>query len=116
MSMTRNEYNRRPNRKSLSSKLGKVARQIKVRDQFSCQYCGRTAEESGSHLHLDHLVPRSEGGADVASNLVLACRRCNCARKTLSLVAFAAYASENFGLSFTAEQIIAQAALPLPSL
>lgn len=40
-----------------------------------CFYCGGrlTAEWST----VDHLEPLSRGGADVESNMVLACRRCN---------------------------------------
>jgi 5-methylcytosine-specific restriction endonuclease McrA len=82
---TRKEHAARPGRESLSKRLGRVARQIKARDGHCCVYCGATAEESGSHLHLDHLTPRSKGGQDVASNLVLACRSCNCARQDMPL-------------------------------
>ncbi len=41
------------------------------RDRYSCQYCGRQAE------NLDHVVPRSLGGEHTWSNVVAACRRCN---------------------------------------
>lgn len=78
-------HNTRPNRESLSKRLGKVARQIKERDGHACVYCGATAETSGAHLHLDHLTPKAHGGADVATNLVLACRSCNSARKDMPL-------------------------------
>lgn len=37
-----------------------------------CAYCG-----SGENLTIDHLVPRSKGGQDHPSNLVLACLTCN---------------------------------------
>lgn len=78
-------HNARPNRESLSKRLGKVARAIKSRDGNACVYCGATAETSGAHLHLDHLTPRAAGGADVATNLVVACRSCNSARKDMPL-------------------------------
>ena len=79
------KHNARPNRESLSKRLGRVARQIKARDGNACVYCGATAETSGAHLHLDHLTPRSAGGLDVASNLVVACASCNSARKDIAL-------------------------------
>ena len=41
------------------------------RDKWTCQYCGAPAE------HVDHIIPRSKGGSDDASNLVAACARCN---------------------------------------
>lgn len=66
-------HSARPNRESLSKRLGRVARQIKARDNNRCVYCGATAEQSGAHLHLDHLTPKAHGGADVPVNLALAC-------------------------------------------
>lgn len=81
-------HNNRPGRESLSKRLGKVAKQIKARDGFACVYCGATEKTSGAHLHLDHLTPKAHGGADVASNLILACRSCNSARKDMLLPAW----------------------------
>lgn len=109
--MTRSEYSSRPRRESLSKRLGRVARLIAARDGGKCVYCGATASSSDSALHLDHLTPRSEGGKDVASNLVLACRSCNCRRHALSLSAWAAASPE---LTFTALSIRAQARRSLP--
>lgn len=42
------------------------------RDNFACQYCGGVR-----NLTLDHLTPRSRGGATNWLNLVTACMRCN---------------------------------------
>jgi 5-methylcytosine-specific restriction endonuclease McrA len=106
---TRAEYSARPNRESLSKRLGKTALQIKARDAHSCIYCRRTAETSGAALHLDHLTPRSQGGEDVATNLVLACRRCNSARQNMSLGQWAAYAHDKLGLVFSARSVRAHA-------
>jgi len=69
----------------LTKRLGRRALQIKARDGWACVYCGSTAETSGAHVHLDHLVPRSTGGQDVATNLVTACRSCNSARHDMPL-------------------------------
>jgi 5-methylcytosine-specific restriction endonuclease McrA len=49
-------------------------RAVFVRDNFECQYCGRPAE------NVDHIVPKSRGGAHTWDNVVAACRPCN-ARK-----------------------------------
>ena len=46
-------------------------RAVFVRDAWSCQYCGQSAE------NLDHVVPRSRGGLHIWENVVAACRRCN---------------------------------------
>ncbi len=49
-------------------------RAVLVRDNFECQYCGSPAE------NVDHVIPRSRGGAHTWDNVVAACRPCN-ARK-----------------------------------
>jgi 5-methylcytosine-specific restriction endonuclease McrA len=108
---TRREHAARPGRESLSKRLGRVARQIAARDGHACVYCGATAASSGAALHLDHLTPRSGGGEDVATNLVMACRSCNSRRHDLPLGAWAARSPE---LSFTARSIRAQARRRLP--
>ena len=44
------------------------------RDGRKCAYCGKTRAE---RYELDHIVPRSRGGANRVSNLVVACHDCN---------------------------------------
>ena len=107
-------HDSRPSRESLSKRLGKVARQIKARDDHRCVYCTATADEAGCALQLDHLTPKSEGGADVATNLVVACRRCNSARQAMPLTVWATYAATKLGLVISARAIRAQAAKVLP--
>ncbi|RLK47380.1 HNH endonuclease [Microbacterium telephonicum] len=41
------------------------------RDAHRCGYCGKTAST------IDHVLPRSRGGADSWENLVACCLRCN---------------------------------------
>jgi hypothetical protein len=48
---------------------------ILERDHYTCVYCGRRPPEVG--LEVDHVLPRSYGGQDDATNLVTACRECN---------------------------------------
>ena len=50
--------------------------QVLKRDGFKCRYCGRPADD-GVVLHVDHKVPRCEGGSDRIENLVAACADCN---------------------------------------
>ncbi len=51
-------------------------RNLLLRDENTCQYCGRPAPPS--QLSVDHVVPISRGGAGNSwENQVIACRRCN---------------------------------------
>lgn len=50
-------------------------RNLMIRDQFQCQYCGRRPNQRD--LNVDHIVPRSRGGLDSWDNLVVSCRSCN---------------------------------------
>ena len=50
-------------------------RNIYARDKNRCQYCGKKFPTS--ELSLDHVVPRTMGGANSWDNLVCACTRCN---------------------------------------
>jgi 5-methylcytosine-specific restriction endonuclease McrA len=49
----------------------KLKRQIFIRDNGICQYCGSKA------VNADHIIPRSRGGEDSLENLVACCRSCN---------------------------------------
>jgi 5-methylcytosine-specific restriction endonuclease McrA len=53
-------------------------RAVLVRDEFECQYCGRTAE------NVDHVIPRSRGGGHTWDNVVAACRPCNSRKENRS--------------------------------
>jgi hypothetical protein len=54
---------------------------IYIRDNFACLYCGRSLKDApAAEVTLDHLVARSEGGSNEATNLVTACRSCNSSR------------------------------------
>lgn len=47
------------------------------RDGFKCQTCGRSAEEDGVKLHVDHQQPLSKGGSNDDENLWTLCQDCN---------------------------------------
>jgi 5-methylcytosine-specific restriction endonuclease McrA len=53
-------------------------RAVLVRDHFECQYCGSKAE------NVDHIIPKSRGGAHSWENVVAACRRCNARKENRS--------------------------------
>jgi 5-methylcytosine-specific restriction endonuclease McrA len=48
-------------------------RAVFARDRWTCQYCGH---ERGS-LTVDHVIPRSKGGASSWENIVTCCAPCN---------------------------------------
>ena len=47
------------------------------RDGRKCAYCGSSRKE---RYELDHIIPKSLGGTDRVSNLLVACRECNAAK------------------------------------
>jgi len=61
-------------RTGISSKL---RFEIFQRDKFICKYCGKSKNEDGVKLQLDHIIPVSEGGTDEISNLTTSCEECN---------------------------------------
>ena len=63
-------YRRIPRRTRMLSRKG-----ILARDRHTCQYCLESSLPS--KLTLDHIVPRSRGGANSWENLVACCFTCN---------------------------------------
>lgn len=51
----------------------RVQWEVFKRDQYTCQYCGR----SGVPLTVDHIILWEKFGATVPENLLTACRKCN---------------------------------------
>lgn len=62
-------YIRRPRQQVALTK-----KNVLLRDDYTCQYCG---EKSTGPMTVDHVVPRSAGGASAWENLVCACLTCN---------------------------------------
>jgi 5-methylcytosine-specific restriction endonuclease McrA len=50
-------------------------RNIFLRDNHTCQYCGKKSEARS--LTCDHIIPRSRGGTAEWTNIVTACLQCN---------------------------------------
>ena len=63
---------------------------LRRRDGDNCHLCGLAmtfarAGRSPDDATIDHIVPKSQGGGDAATNLRLAHKRCNEARGNLSM-------------------------------
>lgn len=79
---------------------------IYARDTFRCVWCDRAVivglkSRANTHnalaAHLDHVVPRSEGGSNKASNLVTACHSCNSNRQNMPAERFAVWLAAFMG-------------------
>lgn len=85
--MNKRSWNARSGRSSTNwiSKEKRFA--IYHRDGFDCVYCRAIFPPAmdGVGLTLDHLIPRSMGGDNRATNLVTACRSCNYSRQNKAL-------------------------------
>jgi len=64
------EYRHVPIRMQIVSR-----KNIYMRDQYKCQYCGERFRSED--LTLDHIIPRAQGGRSTWENLVACCRRDN---------------------------------------
>jgi len=59
-----------------------LRRRVIDRDGLFCVYCDD--DLSSSEIHMDHVIPESQGGATDYNNLQVTCRKCNLAKGTLS--------------------------------
>lgn len=51
---------------------------VASRDGFRCRHCGKSpATNAGVVLHIDHVIPWSQGGETVLENLQTLCAECN---------------------------------------
>lgn len=53
----------------------KLRFEIFKRDDFKCQYCGKSSPKVV--LEVDHIIPKKEGGGDNLENLITSCFDCN---------------------------------------
>lgn len=60
---------------------------VAKRDQGQCRYCHLRQVGQAAIFHIDHIVPRSRGGATVVDNLAQQCPACSLrkANKTLGV-------------------------------
>lgn len=61
--------------RKLRLKVPMTRRNIAVRDNSTCQYCGRVLQTY--EYQIEHVVPRARGGVSEWTNLVLSCGGCN---------------------------------------
>lgn len=54
-----------------------LQRRVRERARERCEYCGIAQELQEATFHIDHVVPRVEGGATTLDNLALACVSCS---------------------------------------
>lgn len=67
---------------------------IYIRDSFACVYCEQDLRNARPmDITLDHLVAQTNGGTNQATNLVTACRKCNCSRQDKDVAVFASRAA-----------------------
>lgn len=56
-------------------------RRVLERDDHACRFCGVTddqhRDEHDRGLHAHHIIPKNDGGGDVAENLITVCCRCH---------------------------------------
>lgn len=71
---------------SLSSIRRDLRAAVFVRDQGRCQYCRLAQFGHGSMFHIDHIIPRSKGGATELENLALQCPGCSLHKATRTAV------------------------------
>lgn len=59
-----------------------LRRMVIERDGLRCVYCDD--DLTNSEVHLDHVIPESQGGPTNYENLQVTCRKCNLAKGVLS--------------------------------
>lgn len=56
-------------------KINLTRRNIFLRDENTCQYCGYHGPSD--KLNIDHVIPKAQGGRNTWTNLVCSCVKCN---------------------------------------
>ncbi len=54
-----------------------IERLVVTRADHRCEYCRMHQIMQGATFHIEHIIPRSRGGATQTENLALACPSCN---------------------------------------
>jgi 5-methylcytosine-specific restriction endonuclease McrA len=63
---------------------------IYLRDSFRCVYCQKDLRDADPRdIHLDHVLPKSDGGSNKETNLITSCAACNCSRQDKAIARFA---------------------------
>lgn len=59
-----------------------LRRRVIERDGLHCVYCDD--DLSNKEIHMDHVIPESQGGNTTYNNLQVTCRKCNLDKGILS--------------------------------
>ena len=59
-----------------------LRRRVIERDGLRCVYCDD--DLTNSQIHIDHVIPESQGGETTYNNLQVTCRKCNLSKGVLS--------------------------------
>lgn len=59
-----------------------LRRAVIDRDGYHCVFCDE--DLTNAEIHLDHVIPESQGGLTTLNNLQVTCRKCNLAKGTLT--------------------------------
>ena len=62
----------------------KLRFEIFNRDNFRCQYCGRSAKDN-CIIVIDHINPISKDGSNKDDNLITSCNECNLGKSDVLL-------------------------------
>ena len=55
----------------------RLARQVRRRARYCCEYCRLPQKMQEATFHIDHVKPKAKGGATKLDNLALACVTCS---------------------------------------
>lgn len=59
-----------------------LRKRVIERDGLRCVYCDE--DLTNAEVHLDHVIPESQGGETSYANLQVTCRKCNLAKGVLT--------------------------------
>lgn len=59
-----------------------LRRRVIERDGLHCVYCDEDLTDK--EIHMDHVIPESQGGETSYANLQVTCRKCNLAKGILT--------------------------------
>ena len=59
-----------------------LRQRIIERDGLRCVYCDEDLTDA--EIHMDHVIPESQGGETTYNNLQVTCRKCNLAKGVLT--------------------------------
>lgn len=59
----------------------KLAAMVMLRDNSTCQMCGKNVKDDHVRLHIDHVIPHEWGGKTELDNLQCLCSECNEGKK-----------------------------------